>query len=1048
MDSPKIKKTTNHSNRFRYALIVIASAIVALYFLSPLIIGKLVSSQLHRYGITTDLSIETPQLNYINIPSASLASNNLDIPVNIELQNIEIHYRLWELISTQKIQALNIGSVKLDLTADSAYFKNHTSRSNTQQINLSNYLPSELFSQIPATKISINNLGLYWQASATQLLSFKGSLNITENRLDLSLQYFENNLNVAHIDAELTNTNDFSLTLSDQTTNSLDALNHITISGKAIAEKSRLLIQSQSSIQLDHFNRQTFWLAPQLLTIIENSQLSLGIDKQVSLPVMFSNIETFMADTISSAKFNYKMNSAAINALIKSDVKLEKMSAKGSGTSQLIEQALTITLQTDSQLQVEQIQTAQATAGKIEASLNTPFTLTLSAKEGTSPPALQLADFSANLTSQSLSTAAGAISHQPITVSITDINPLKQSLSAQYQIPQLTLATEHSKIALPFALLESQITGKISLNSDSIKHTMAPASQIGLYKVSAAQSTSDQLTISNNQPVTLSYNRQTKQLSIQDQIISLKAAVWQSQYGEIKHPELVLEFSQINTGSQSAKLNIKALTLSLHAKELPFKTLALNTQFQANIDKESLSLTLDKGLKLDLKDLQSNGIKTQSLSVTSTTPIKISLNNPVQSNASQVMQQIDIEPLKVRVTGSKLKYKKHTASYQSVTLNLKKTTLSPLRIKAQTRITAINVLNAPIVKNIDINAYHDISQNQHKINAHISGRNIPFSVKTQANSHNNYQNNRVKWHFSPLDIAKHNQAIANTLKLPLPKDVSVLSGEYSHTGQLDINKGAIEASIRHHIKNLNIKHKDTSIEGINSSSNSTFAKNKLSQSGSLSIRSINNAVPITNISTAFKINAMLSDKPKVHFSNTTAHALDASLKLDDFTINLSPLSGYSVIHFAKLPLNNILALEQQPSLVGTGTLAGRLPFSFKGDKLWVKDGDIYSTDNGYIRYNANDNVTAYAKSNKGLEIALNVLEDFHYKVLSIDANYTPDGKLILRNKLSGKNPNWQQGQPIEFAINIEENVLQLLKTLQFSDQLSEKIQKQIETKTP
>ena len=344
--------------------------------------------------------------------------------------------------------------------------------------------------------------------------------------------------------------------------------------------------------------------------------------------------------------------------------------------------------------------------------------------------------------------------------------------------------------------------------------------------------------------------------------------------------------------------------------------------------------------------------------------------------------------------------------------------------------------------------YHDISQNQHKINAHITGRNIPFSVKAQANSQKNYQKTHVNWQFSPLDIAEHSQAIANALKLSLPKDVSVISGEYSQTGQLDINKGDITANIKHRIKKLNIRHKETSIEGINSSSNSTFAKNKLSQTGNLTIRAINNAVPITKISTAFKINEILSDSTKIHISNTTAETLDASLKLDNFTINLKPLSGHSVIHFSKLPLNNILALEQQPSLVGTGTLAGQLPFSFKGDKLWVKDGDIYSTDSGYIRYSANDKVRAYAKTNKGLEIALNVLEDFHYKVLSIDANYTPDGKLILRNKLSGKNPSWQEGQPIEFAINIEENVLQLLKALQFSEQLTEKIQKHVEQSTP
>ena len=144
--------------------------------------------------------------------------------------------------------------------------------------------------------------------------------------------------------------------------------------------------------------------------------------------------------------------------------------------------------------------------------------------------------------------------------------------------------------------------------------------------------------------------------------------------------------------------------------------------------------------------------------------------------------------------------------------------------------------------------------------------------------------------------------------------------------------------------------------------------------------------------------------------------------------------------FSALPLNNILALEQQPSLTGKGTLAGELPFRFEGNQLWIDKGNITSTDSGFIRYIANPKVKALAKSNAGLEIALQVLENFQYEVLSIGVSYQPNGDLLLKNNLSGSNPDWQQGQPIDFSINIEENLLQLLKTLQFSDNLNDKIQ--------
>jgi hypothetical protein len=259
-----------------------------------------------------------------------------------------------------------------------------------------------------------------------------------------------------------------------------------------------------------------------------------------------------------------------------------------------------------------------------------------------------------------------------------------------------------------------------------------------------------------------------------------------------------------------------------------------------------------------------------------------------------------------------------------------------------------------------------------------------------------------------------------------------------------MRKGDIKAEVNHKITLLNLAQEDILLDDINIVSQNIYNNKKLSQSGRISIGKVQSTIPINNISASFNLSNLLAANRSFTLRDLKANILEAKVSLKQLNSPFAVLQGNSVLVFSELPLNNVLALEQQPSLTGKGTLAGKLPFRFDGQQLWINDGKITSTDNGYIRYSANAKVKALAASNAGLEIALKVLENFQYKLLSIGVSYQPSGDLLLKNKLSGNNPDWQRGQPIDFSINIEENVLQLLKTLQFSNNLNDKIQDKIQ----
>ena len=86
---------------------------------------------------------------------------------------------------------------------------------------------------------------------------------------------------------------------------------------------------------------------------------------------------------------------------------------------------------------------------------------------------------------------------------------------------------------------------------------------------------------------------------------------------------------------------------------------------------------------------------------------------------------------------------------------------------------------------------------------------------------------------------------------------------------------------------------------------------------------------------------------------------------------------------------------------------------------------------------------ALAASSTELALALDLLSDFQYEVLSSKVNLDKEGELLLGLSLAGKNPSQYEGRPINFNINLEQNLDPLLQSLRLSDKLVEQLENRI-----
>lgn len=147
-----------------------------------------------------------------------------------------------------------------------------------------------------------------------------------------------------------------------------------------------------------------------------------------------------------------------------------------------------------------------------------------------------------------------------------------------------------------------------------------------------------------------------------------------------------------------------------------------------------------------------------------------------------------------------------------------------------------------------------------------------------------------------------------------------------------------------------------------------------------------------------------------------------------------------------LQLQEVLNLEQQKGLDGTGVLDGTIPLTLGVGGLSVEQGTVVARPpGGVIRYRpAEDSAAARAASQAALGMVLQPLADFHYNILTATARLMENGTLTLATRLEGKNPAWQAGRPVHFNLTVEENIPALLKTLGLVGELQESIGKRFE----
>ncbi len=299
----------------------------------------------------------------------------------------------------------------------------------------------------------------------------------------------------------------------------------------------------------------------------------------------------------------------------------------------------------------------------------------------------------------------------------------------------------------------------------------------------------------------------------------------------------------------------------------------------------------------------------------------------------------------------------------------------------------------------------------------------------------------IHWQASPLALQQA-ERLWNRYSPPAPPELSISAGTLYHNGSANLNAQGFALRLEQHTRQLAGRWGAIELAGLEWQSSTLRRHNgRLLHQGQLQLAQLDAGFPVHQVIMEYDYTQTPPQAPRLQLNKLTAQLLGGSLALGSVAINPRSPTLDTQLRLQGLHLQKVLELQQQEGLSGEGRLSGVLPLTYDADGFRVRDGHIASEGPGWIRFAPDARVAALGQAHQGMAMALKALKNFEYEALSVRLQYNADGAALMNTRLQGRNPDWNNGRPVDFSINIEQNLLKLLQTLQFTDKLTESIEK-------
>ncbi|MFC3627025.1 YdbH domain-containing protein [Vogesella amnigena] len=208
---------------------------------------------------------------------------------------------------------------------------------------------------------------------------------------------------------------------------------------------------------------------------------------------------------------------------------------------------------------------------------------------------------------------------------------------------------------------------------------------------------------------------------------------------------------------------------------------------------------------------------------------------------------------------------------------------------------------------------------------------------------------------------------------------------------------------------------------------------QLHSDGPLQLALLDVGTPLQDIRLALR-----SDLHDWQLSDVQARVLGGSVSAGQLQW---PSSAFQPVTVHAIDLAAITALQknEQPATVQlTGRVGGLLPLQLLPRGVAVQNGLLRNEGELTLRVPPGASVRAMAQSNQAVQLALDMLSELDVNDFQATLNMAASGVLDAQVTLKGVNPK-QNRQPVVLNYSHSENILELLRSLRISDDISRSV---------
>jgi Dicarboxylate transport len=171
---------------------------------------------------------------------------------------------------------------------------------------------------------------------------------------------------------------------------------------------------------------------------------------------------------------------------------------------------------------------------------------------------------------------------------------------------------------------------------------------------------------------------------------------------------------------------------------------------------------------------------------------------------------------------------------------------------------------------------------------------------------------------------------------------------------------------------------------------------------------------------------------------------EGRIRAAPFTIGSGGIQFSTILTAERLKLDEIFALAQLDGLTGEGTMHGTLPITVAGSEAVIDNGELVSDRPGWVRYRPDEAPAALQAGGENVNLLLQALENFRYEELRLTIDGRTDGEMDVGLHIAGANPDLYDGYPIEFNLNLEGELADVLRAGLAGYQIPERIRQRMQ----